>query len=83
MLVILYYFTIYAFPSSDPRSMEVGKQKLGKLFIRHGVAPFTPLKGLFIQGPIFMSFFFAILNMVEKVPSLKGGGALVHIGLLI
>jgi len=47
------------------------------------VAPFTPLKGLFIQGPIFMSFFFAILNMVEKVPSLKGGGALVHIGLLI
>ena len=35
MLVILYYFTIYAFPSSDPRSMEVGKQKLGKLFIRY------------------------------------------------
>ncbi|XP_025794694.1 LOW QUALITY PROTEIN: mitochondrial inner membrane protein OXA1-like [Panicum hallii] len=61
--------------STDPRSMEVGKQKLGELFIRHGVTPFTPLKGLFIQGPIFMSFFFAISNMVEKVPSLKGGGA--------
>jgi len=41
----------------------------------HDVTPFTPLKGLFIQGPIFMSFFFAISNMVEKVPSLKGGGA--------
>ncbi|KAJ1299114.1 hypothetical protein BS78_01G506600 [Paspalum vaginatum] len=61
--------------STDPRSMEVGKQKLGELFLRHGVTPLTPLKGLFIQGPIFMSFFFAITNMVEKVPSLKGGGA--------
>ncbi|TVU48628.1 hypothetical protein EJB05_08269 [Eragrostis curvula] len=61
--------------STDPNSMEVGKQKIGALFLRHGVTPFTPLKGLFIQGPIFMSFFFAISNMVEKVPSLKGGGA--------
>ncbi|XP_062217041.1 mitochondrial inner membrane protein OXA1-like [Phragmites australis] len=61
--------------STDPRSMEVGRQKLGELFLRTGVTPFTPLKGLFIQGPIFMSFFFAISNMVEKVPSLKGGGA--------
>uniref|UniRef100_A0A0A9D761 Membrane insertase YidC/Oxa/ALB C-terminal domain-containing protein n=1 Tax=Arundo donax TaxID=35708 RepID=A0A0A9D761_ARUDO len=61
--------------STDPRSMEVGRQKLGELFLRNGVTPFTPLKGLFMQGPIFMSFFFAISNMVEKVPSLKGGGA--------
>jgi len=61
--------------STDPRSMEVGKQKLGELFIRHGVTPFTRWKGLFIQGTIFMTFFFAISNMVKKVPSLKGGGA--------
>nr|CAB3497282.1 unnamed protein product [Digitaria exilis] len=86
--------------STDPRSVEVAKQKLGELFLsiffllsyncirditkvivsllscsRNGVTPLTPLKGLFIQGPIFMSFFFAISNMVEKVPSLKGGGA--------
>lgn len=27
---------------------------------RFGVTPFTPLKGLFIQGPIFISFFFAV-----------------------
>ncbi|KAF8780385.1 hypothetical protein HU200_001497 [Digitaria exilis] len=61
--------------STDPRSVEVAKQKLGELFLRNGVTPLTPLKGVFIQGPIFMSFFFAISNMVEKVPSLKGGGA--------
>ncbi|KAL6660277.1 hypothetical protein ACP70R_002399 [Stipagrostis hirtigluma subsp. patula] len=61
--------------STDPRSVEVGRQKLGELFLRRGVTPFTPLMGLFVQGPIFMSFFFAISNMVEKVPSLKGGGA--------
>ncbi|KAM0881243.1 hypothetical protein ACQ4PT_033064 [Festuca glaucescens] len=61
--------------SMDPQSMLEGKRKLGELFTKRGVNPLTPLKGLFIQGPIFMSFFFAIQNMVEKVPSLKGGGA--------
>uniref|UniRef100_A0ACD5WJQ8 Uncharacterized protein n=1 Tax=Avena sativa TaxID=4498 RepID=A0ACD5WJQ8_AVESA len=30
---------------------------------------------LFIQGTIFLSFSYAIQNMIEKVPSLKGGGA--------
>ncbi|RID49710.1 hypothetical protein BRARA_H00490 [Brassica rapa] len=43
---------------------------------RHGVTSFTPLKGLIIQGPIFISFFFAIRNMAEKVPSFKTGGTL-------
>uniref|UniRef100_A0A0E0IK25 Membrane insertase YidC/Oxa/ALB C-terminal domain-containing protein n=1 Tax=Oryza nivara TaxID=4536 RepID=A0A0E0IK25_ORYNI len=60
--------------STDPQSMLEGKRKLDELFLRHGVTPLTPLKGLFIQAPIFMSFFFAISNMVEKVPSFKGGG---------
>ena len=32
--IMLYYFTMHAFQSTDPRSMEVGKQKLGELFIR-------------------------------------------------
>lgn len=27
---------------------------------RYGVTPFTPMKGLFIQGPIFISFFLAV-----------------------
>jgi YidC/Oxa1 family membrane protein insertase len=39
------------------------------------VTPFTPLKGLFIQGPIFVSFFLAVRNMSEKMPSFKTGGA--------
>ncbi|CAM6023113.1 unnamed protein product [Sphagnum balticum] len=38
--------------------------------------PFTPLMGSFLQAPIFISFFFAIRNMAEKVPSFKEGGAL-------
>ncbi|XP_045802087.1 mitochondrial inner membrane protein OXA1-like [Trifolium pratense] len=42
----------------------------------YGVSPFTPLKGLFIQGPVFISFFLAITNMAEKMPSFKHGGAL-------
>ncbi|XP_073002459.1 mitochondrial inner membrane protein OXA1-like [Typha latifolia] len=61
--------------SMDPQSIQDGQKRMKALFKKHGVTPFTPLKGLFIQGPVFMSFFFAISNMVEKVPSLKGGGA--------
>ncbi|CAH1444290.1 unnamed protein product [Lactuca virosa] len=41
---------------------------------RHGVSTFTPLKGLFIQGPVFVNFFLVIHNMVKKVPSFQNGG---------
>ncbi|KAJ1296547.1 hypothetical protein BS78_01G309800 [Paspalum vaginatum] len=60
----------------DPTSAREGQAKMKALFKKHGVSPFTPLKGALIQGPIFMSFYFAVSNMVQKVPSLKGGGAL-------
>ncbi|KAI4299403.1 hypothetical protein L6164_032870 [Bauhinia variegata] len=41
----------------------------------YGVSPFSPMKGMFIQGPIFISFFLAETNMSEKMPSFKTGGA--------
>ncbi|XP_047164418.1 mitochondrial inner membrane protein OXA1-like [Vigna umbellata] len=59
----------------DPVAAAKGQQQMKKLFKEYGVTPFTPLKGLFIQGPIFVSFFLAITNMAEKVPSFKHGGA--------
>ncbi|GAB2217446.1 hypothetical protein Droror1_Dr00000637 [Drosera rotundifolia] len=58
----------------DPTVVAAGQKKIKALFNEHGVTAFTPLKGLLIQGPVFMSFFFAISNMVEKVPSFKVGG---------
>ncbi|XP_008799548.2 mitochondrial inner membrane protein OXA1-like, partial [Phoenix dactylifera] len=61
--------------SMDPESVQEGQKRMKALFQKHGVTPFTPLKGMFIQGPIFISFYLAISNMVEKVPSFKGGGA--------
>ncbi|XXG82348.1 hypothetical protein AAC387_Pa10g0320 [Persea americana] len=61
--------------SMDPKASVEGQIRMKALFKEHGVTPFTPLKGLFIQGPVFVSFFWAITNMVEKVPSLKEGGA--------
>ncbi|KAF6983875.1 LOW QUALITY PROTEIN: hypothetical protein CFC21_001970 [Triticum aestivum] len=64
----------HAVDRTDPKSVLVGKYKMTALYRNHGVTPFTPLKGALIRPPIFMSFFFAINNMVEKVPSLKGGG---------
>ncbi|RLN16287.1 mitochondrial inner membrane protein OXA1-like [Panicum miliaceum] len=60
----------------DLKSAQEGKAKMQALFKKHGVSPLAPIKGLLIQGPVFVSFFFAISNMVEKVPSMKGGGAL-------
>ncbi|XP_042386260.1 mitochondrial inner membrane protein OXA1-like [Zingiber officinale] len=60
----------------DPKTSQEGQKRMKEFFEKHGVTPFTLLRGLFIQGPAFMSFFFAISNMVEKVPSFKGGGTL-------
>ncbi|XVE64692.1 hypothetical protein DITRI_Ditri07aG0121600 [Diplodiscus trichospermus] len=60
---------------SDHLSMAEGQNEMKKLFNEYGVTPFTPLKGLFIQGPIFVSFFLAITTMAEKMPSFKQGGA--------
>ncbi|CAH2057734.1 unnamed protein product [Thlaspi arvense] len=62
--------------ATDQEAMADGQRRMQLLFKQHGVTPFTPLKGLIIQGPIFISFFFAIRNMAEKVPSFKTGGTL-------
>ncbi|KAL8103085.1 mitochondrial inner membrane protein OXA1-like [Apium graveolens] len=59
----------------SPTAVTEGQQRMSQLFKEYGVTPWTPLKGLLIQGPVFLSFFFAIRNMVEKVPSFKEGGA--------
>ncbi|KAI3422972.1 uncharacterized protein J3R85_011489 [Psidium guajava] len=59
----------------DPIAMAEGQGKMKQLFKESGVSPFTPLKGILIQGPIFISFFLAVTNMAEKVPSFKTGGA--------
>jgi YidC/Oxa1 family membrane protein insertase len=62
--------------SSDLKSPQERQMKMQALFKKHGYSLFFPLKGMLLQGPIFMSFFFAIKNMVEKVPSMQGGGTL-------
>ncbi|XP_027082972.1 mitochondrial inner membrane protein OXA1-like [Coffea arabica] len=59
----------------SPTAVSEGQQRMKQLFNEYGVTPFTPMKGLLFQGPIFISFFLAITNMVEKVPSFKEGGA--------
>ncbi|CAI9112619.1 OLC1v1013088C1 [Oldenlandia corymbosa var. corymbosa] len=59
----------------SPTAVAEGQTEMKKLFKEYGVTPFTPLKGLLIQGPVFICFFVAINNMVEKVPSFKEGGA--------
>ncbi|KAK4728872.1 hypothetical protein R3W88_021860 [Solanum pinnatisectum] len=58
----------------EPAAVADGQRRMQELMREYGVTPFTPLKGLLIQGPIFISFFMAIRNMVDTVPSLKTGG---------
>ncbi|KAM3263171.1 mitochondrial inner membrane protein OXA1 [Capsicum annuum] len=58
-----------------PAAVADGQKRMQELMREYGVTPFTPLKGLLIQGPIFVSFFMAIRSMVDNVPSLKTGGA--------
>ncbi|KAM0059867.1 putative membrane insertase YidC/ALB3/OXA1/COX18, membrane insertase YidC/Oxa1 [Helianthus debilis subsp. tardiflorus] len=58
----------------SPSAVAEGQEKMKRVFSQHGVSTFTPLKGLLFQGPLFVSFFLAIQNMVEKVPSFKTGG---------
>ncbi|KAK9051988.1 hypothetical protein SSX86_028616 [Deinandra increscens subsp. villosa] len=59
----------------SPSAVAEGQEKMKRVFSQHGVSTFTPLKGLLFQGPLFVSFFLAIQNMVDKVPSFKTGGA--------
>nr|GME06788.1 mitochondrial inner membrane protein OXA1-like [Ipomoea batatas] len=58
-----------------PAAVNEGQQRMKELFNEHKVTPFAAFRGIFIQGPIFVSFFLAISNMAEKVPSFKEGGA--------
>lgn len=60
--------------SSDPTAVHEGQKEMNKLFKEYGVTPWSPLKGAFVQGPVFISFFLGIKNMAEKVPSFKDGG---------
>ncbi|XP_075518057.1 mitochondrial inner membrane protein OXA1-like isoform X2 [Primulina tabacum] len=60
----------------SPDAVADGQARIKELLKEYGVTPFTPLKGLLISGPIFCSFFFAIRNLSENVPSFKEGGAL-------
>uniref|UniRef100_A0A803KZM1 Membrane insertase YidC/Oxa/ALB C-terminal domain-containing protein n=1 Tax=Chenopodium quinoa TaxID=63459 RepID=A0A803KZM1_CHEQI len=66
----------YKLNGMDPVAVAEGQKEMNALLKQYGASPLTPLKGLLIQGPIFISFFLAISNMVEKVPSMKSGGAL-------
>lgn len=62
--------------NSDPKTIEEGQRRVKNLFKQYNVTPFTPMKGILIQGPIFISFYLAITNMAANVSSFKEGGAL-------
>lgn len=58
----------------SPMHVAEGQERKKRIYKEHGVTHFTPLRGVFITGTVFGSFYLAIQNMVEKVPSLQTGG---------
>ncbi|CAN4077413.1 unnamed protein product [Withania somnifera] len=42
-----------------PAAVAEGQQRMQAAMKEHGVTPFTPLKGILMQGPVFVSFFMA------------------------
>eukprot|EP00252_Welwitschia_mirabilis_P023458 TRINITY_DN6626_c0_g1_i1.p1 TRINITY_DN6626_c0_g1~~TRINITY_DN6626_c0_g1_i1.p1 ORF type:complete len:450 (+),score=62.69 TRINITY_DN6626_c0_g1_i1:223-1572(+) len=74
-------FTKQMKESTDLKVQEEARRRVQDLFKEYKVTPFTPFKGVLIQGPIFLSFYFAITNMAEHVPSFKSGGALWFVDL--
>ncbi|KAH6783416.1 inner membrane OXA1-like protein, partial [Perilla frutescens var. hirtella] len=65
----------------SPSAVAEGQAKMKALYKEYGVSPLTPWKGPLISAPIFLSFFLAVTNMTEKVPSFKEGGILWFIDL--
>nr|KAJ0187164.1 hypothetical protein LSAT_V11C900500490 [Lactuca sativa] len=61
---------------------EVEAQKK-RVYMEYSAAMYTQFTRLFIQAPVFVRFFLAIENMVEKVSSFQTGGAYWFIDLTI
>jgi YidC/Oxa1 family membrane protein insertase len=51
----------------DSVTMAEGQKKMKNLFKEYGVTPFTPMKGMFIQGPLFICFFLAVRRFNLKM----------------
>ncbi|TYH45918.1 hypothetical protein ES332_D11G299000v1 [Gossypium tomentosum] len=58
---------------SDALSMAEGQNEMQKLFKEYGATPFTLLKGIFIQGPIFVS------ESQKRLPTEDKSGAGIRI----
>ncbi|XP_023768563.1 mitochondrial inner membrane protein OXA1 isoform X3 [Lactuca sativa] len=61
--------------SMSPMAVAEVEAQKKRVYMEYSAAMYTQLTRLFIQAPVFVSFFLAIEKMVEKVPSFQTGGA--------
>ncbi|KAK4747923.1 hypothetical protein SAY87_014509 [Trapa incisa] len=66
----------------DPMAVAEGQEKIKQLFNELGVSPFTLLKGIFISGPVFISFFprCYLAALIFLITVEEGMGANPHSG---
>ena len=60
----------------DQKEMQRYQAEILKVWAKHDCNPVKMFAPLFVQAPVFISFFFAIRNMSVGVPSFREGGAL-------
>lgn len=61
-------------PSNDPKAIEAHRDRVLEVWKKYDCHPFKMFLPLFVQAPVFISFFYAINRMSDGVPSFKNGG---------
>ncbi|KAL7585701.1 mitochondrial inner membrane protein OXA1 [Lactuca sativa] len=69
--------------SMSPTAVAEVEAQKKRVYMEYSAAMYTQFTRLFIQAPVFVRFFLAIENMVEKVSSFQTGGAYWFIDLTI
>lgn len=62
--------------SAPPKITDGYQKRMKELFAKHNCNPARSLVGIFVQAPMFISFFIALRHMAKTYPSFQTGGIL-------
>jgi len=70
-------------PSQDPALAEAYYKEMQQVWKKYDTSPVKAFVPMLINGPIFVTFFFAISNMASGVPSFQTGGPPMYLDLSV
>ena len=62
--------------AAPPQATQKYQEEMKAVFAKHKCSPGRSMIGIFVQAPLFMSFFFALQRMSHTYPSFQSGGTL-------